>query len=152
MRRKVFRVATALPAGEALDRLAQLLHNWGVKVSRESGVVRSINTPIPLGNLDPRVYRNRYWIGVNPFSLITAIDMTVTVSGALTEISVSIDRLRAILVATAVMLMGSVIDINDAAPLGVKIALNAILLSGCAFLMRQAYVFPLEEIELKLSR
>jgi hypothetical protein len=97
MYRRVVQVFTVLPPGEALDRLDQLLNRWGVLVSREDGVVRSINTPLPLGTVDARLYSNGiYWVGINPFSLITAVDVSATVSGTETVISVSINRLRAV--------------------------------------------------------
>jgi hypothetical protein len=151
MRRRVFQVCTVLPPGEALDRLAQLLNRWGVLVSREDGVVRSINTPLPLGTMDPRLYSNGiYWVAINPFSLITAVDVSATVSGTETVISVSINRLRAVSQAIAAILFVIVLDMIVDAPFGAKIVMTVMVLGLSTLLTRLAYMLPLEEIERQL--
>lgn len=73
MRRKTFTVTTALPPKEALGRLVQLLETAGVKIEREEAGVRSIRTPIPMINVDPRLYSRRNWVGINPFAVHSAL-------------------------------------------------------------------------------
>src|SRR5438874_724151 len=94
MRRKSFTVTTTLPPDDALRRLVHLLEAAGVRVNREEGGVRSLRTPTPLISLDPRLYSRRNWVGINPFALLTAIEMRTTVSSSGTVVDVSIDRRR----------------------------------------------------------
>src|SRR6266481_3671116 len=97
MLRKTFTVATALPPNDALGRLVQLLETEGVKVAREENRVRSLRTPLPLLNVDPRLYSRRNWVGINPFALLTAIEAKANASSGGTIVDVSIDRRRIIL-------------------------------------------------------
>src|SRR5690348_398355 len=97
MRRKTFTVRTAFPPKEALSRLVKLLEAEGVKIEREEAGVRSLRTPIPLINVDPRLYSRRNWVGINPFALLTSFKMTLAASEGGSSIDVSIDRRRVVL-------------------------------------------------------
>lgn len=150
MRRKTFAVTTALPPGDALGRLVQLLETEGVKVGREGNTVRSLRTPIPLLNVDPRLYSRRNWVGINPFVLLTAIEMTTTASSSGTLINVSIDRRRVVLLLVLEALV--VFSIAVRAPLPATLAVAAALLGVCAVLLRWAHTLTRFEIEEQLQR
>lgn len=149
MRRKTFTVATTLLPKEALGRLIQLLETEGVKVAREENRVRSLRTPIPLLNVDPRLYSRRNWVGINPFALLTAVEMTTTASNDGTVVNVVIDRRRILLflVLEAVVILSIALK----APLLPTLALAAVLLGVCAALLRWTHTLTRSEIEHQLQ-
>lgn len=149
MRRKTFTVTTALPPDDALGRLAQLLEIEGVKINREQGGVRSLRTPIPLLNVDPRLYSRRNWVGINPFALLTAIEMRATASGGGgTVVNVSIDRRRVVLL----LILEAVVVLSLAfnAPLLATLVVAAVLLGICSALLRWAHTLTRFEIRQQL--
>ena len=149
MRRKSFTVSTALAPNDALGRLVQLLETGGAKVAREESRVRSLRTPIPLLNVDPRLYSRRNWVGINPFSLLTALEATTAASNNGTAVNVSIDRRRImlLLVLDAVL----VFAIALRAPWLPTLAIAAVLLGVSAALLRWAHTLTRSEIEHQLQ-
>jgi hypothetical protein len=148
MRRKVFTVITALPPGGAINRIVQLLEAGGVEVARERGGVRSVRTPIPLLNVEPRLYSNRNWVGINPFLLVTSVEITATVGSAGTVVKVSIDRLRVMLVAAFEALV--VLLISVSAPIFATAMIAGIMVLLCAIHLRWAHTLTRFEIEQQL--
>jgi hypothetical protein len=92
------------------------------------------------------VWSNRYWLGINPFSLISAIDITVTVSGAKTLISVSINRLRAVSISIAGILFLIIFDMAVSVPLVPRIAANVLALGWFGIGTRWAHALVFDEI------
>jgi hypothetical protein len=148
MRRKTFTVTTALPPKEALSRLCQLLEIEGVKVECDEAGVRSLRTPIPLINVDPRLYSRRNWVGINPFALLTGLRMTTTTGDDGALIDVSIDRRRVVLLLAVEALV--VLAMAFRAPLLATVAVAAVLLGVCAVLLRWSYTLTRTEIERQL--
>jgi hypothetical protein len=83
VRSVVFTMTTWLPAGEALDRLAGCCRR-AVESKDEGdrmrGTVHSSSVP-PVVNFDPRLCSNRHGRGINPFALLTEIELTVAANG-----------------------------------------------------------------------
>jgi hypothetical protein len=150
MRRKTFTVATALTPDDALGRLVQLLETEGVKVSREGNGVRSLRTPIPLLNVDARLYSRRNWVGINPFALLTAVELTTAASNGGTVVNVSIDRRRIMLLLVLEAVV--VLSIALKAPLLPTLAIAGILLGVCAALLSWTHTLTRSEIEHQLQR
>jgi hypothetical protein len=148
MRRKTFTVTTALPPKEALGRLVQLLETAGVRIEREEAGVRSIRTPIPMINVDPRLYSRRNWVGINPFALLTGLRMTTADRDGGASINVSIDRRRVLLLLAFEVLV--VLAIAFRAPPLATLVVAAVLLAVCAVLLRWAYSLTRTEIERQL--
>jgi hypothetical protein len=46
-------------------------------MEREGTVVRSLRAPLPLISVDPRLYSRMNWVGINPFSLLAGLRMTI---------------------------------------------------------------------------
>ena len=148
MRRKTFTVTTALPPDDALSRLAQLLEIEGVKVNREGGGVRSLRTPMPLLNVDSRLYSRRNWVGINPFVLLTAIEIRATASDGGTLLNVSVDRRRIVLL--LVLEAAVVLSLGLKAPLAPTLIVAAVLLSICSALLCWAHTLTRSEIRQQL--
>jgi len=148
MRRKTFTVTTALPPEDAIRRLAQLLETEGVKVNREQSGVRSLRTPIPLISVDPRLYSRRNWVGINPFALLTAIEMRATASSGGTVVDVSIDRRRIMLL--LVLEAAIVLSLAFKAPWLPTLIVAAVLLGICSALLRWAHTLTRSEIRQQL--
>ncbi|SRR6266404_9521186 len=149
MLRKTFTVATALPPNDALGRLVQLLETEGVKVAREENRVRSLRTPLPLLNVDPRLYSRRNWVGINPFALLTAIEAKANASSGGTIVDVSIDRRRIILLLVLEALVAIATAFN--APWLPALIVAAGLLGMCSVLLRWAHTLARSEIEHQLQ-
>jgi hypothetical protein len=150
VRKKVFTVTTALPPDSALDRLAQLLEAGGAEVCREGGVVRSVRTPTPVVNIDPRMYSDRNRVGINPFALLTAIEMSATESATGTVVNVSIDRTRVILI-WALFVCPPDLCIAASVPFGTAVAFAGMTLAVCAVALRWAHTLTRFEIEQQLE-
>jgi hypothetical protein len=148
MRRTAFTVITALPPGDAISRLVELLEAGGVEVAREESVLRSVRTPVPLLNVEPRLYSNRNWLGINPFVLVTSVEMRAAASANGTVVNVSIDRWRVILIwALAAFL---VLFSAFSAPFWATVSIAGIMLVLCALHLRWAHTLTRFEIEQQL--
>lgn len=149
MWRKTFTLTTSLPPNDALNRIVQLLEIAGVRIEREEAGLRSLRTPLPLINLDPRLYSRRNWVGINPFALLTGLSVTMAAgSSAGALIDVAIDRRRVMLLLAFEALI--VLSIAFRAPLPVTLAVAAVLLGFCAILLRWAHTLTRTEIERQL--
>lgn len=148
MRRKTFTVTTTLPLDDALRRLIRLLETEGVKVDRQESEIRSLSTPIPLLNLDPRLYSKRNWVGINPFALLTSVEMKATTGSSGTVINVSIDRRRIVMLLALEAIV--VLSIALKAPLLPTLILAAVLLGICSALFRWAHTLTRFEIRQQL--
>ena len=152
VRRIGFTVITRLRRDEALDRLAKLLEAGGAKdieIDRDRGMVRSSSMPFPVANVDPRWYSRRNGIGVNPFAILTAIELTAAARGLDTVVSVQIDRLRAILIAIAEILL--VLFIALSAPLWPTLAIAGVIFVLSALVMRLSRTLVQFEIKQQLQ-
>jgi hypothetical protein len=148
MRRKTFTVNTNLPPDDALRRLAQLLESEGVKIDREESGIRSLRTPIPLLNVDPRLYSRRNWVGINPFALLTSVEMKATANSSGTAINVLIDRRRIVMLLALEAIV--VFSIAFKAPLLPTLIIAVVLLGICCALLRWAHTLTRFEIRQQL--
>jgi hypothetical protein len=129
-----FRVATSLPPGEVLARLTKLFENAGVTAERDATRVWSLRTPMPLTNVDRRLYSRRNRIGINPFALITGVSASASATTQGSAVDVVIDRRRLVLLALLEALLA--ISIASQAPLAPSIAIFVVLFGICALLFR----------------
>jgi hypothetical protein len=76
MRRRAFRLKTGLAAEEAMARVGRLLEAEGVDARQEGETIWSVRTPNPPYHWHRRWYSRRNWVGINPFTLITGIEVS----------------------------------------------------------------------------
>lgn len=149
MMNKTFSVATDLAAEDALGRLTRLFEAGGVTVARQDNGLRSARTPVPLLNVDPRLYSRRNWVGINPFALVTSVEaITRAVSGG-TVIDVSIDRRRMVMLLIFEVVL--VLVIATRAPWGPTIGAAVFLLGVCLLLLRWSHTLLRQEIEREMK-
>lgn len=146
---KTFSVATNLSVDDTLSRLTRLFEAGGVTVTRENDGLRSVRTPVPLLNVDPRLYSRRNWVGINPFALITSVEASTTATGNGTVIDVSVDRRRLVLLLVFEVIV--VLLIAARAPLEATIAIAVMLPGVCLLLLRGSHTLLRREIEKEMK-
>ena len=149
MRRKTFKVVTALSAEQAMGRLLTLLDTEGVAHNPGTKSVRSLRTPIPLLSADPRMYSRRNWVGVNPFALVTAIEVNAVTTHDGTVMDVTVDRRRLLVLLAIEIWLVCLIALR--APLAVTIASAVFMLGACLVLLRWSHTLVKYEIEQQLQ-
>jgi hypothetical protein len=148
VRRKIFSVTTPLPPGEALRRLSELLESEGVEIRRDGDTIRSVYMPQPLTTFDPRGHSNRNGVGINPFALLWAVEMTVTEAAGGAMVSLSVDRLWLLGLSAFQGPVMTLVILH--APLGVKVAAVAIMTTIFAVLFRWTWTLTRFEMEAQL--
>jgi hypothetical protein len=149
MMNKAFSVATNLTVDDTLGRLTRLFEAGGVTLTRDNNALRSVRTPVPLVNVDPRLYSRRNWVGINPFALVTSVEASMTASGGGTLIDVSIDRRRLVLLLVFEVLI--VLSIATRAPVEATIAITLIMPGLCLLLLRWSHTLLRQEIEREMK-
>jgi hypothetical protein len=96
MMHKTYELVCRLPAQEALERIKGLLAKECVKYKAADLSVTSTQTPIVIAGFDPRLYSHTNWVGVNPFAVVSGVDVRCeSGDNGLTKVIVRIDRFRA---------------------------------------------------------
>lgn len=95
---KTYELICRLPAEEASDRIQKLLSKEGVEYGSANLSVASLRTPIAVLGVQPKLYSHNNWVGINPFTFISGINVQCeTEDNGLTKIIVRINRLRSFL-------------------------------------------------------
>jgi hypothetical protein len=93
---KTYELVSRLPAHEALERIKGLLTKACVKYRAADLSVTSTQTPIVVFGFDPRLYSRTNWVGLNPFTYVSGVEVRCeSVDNGLTKVIVRVNRLRA---------------------------------------------------------
>ena len=116
----------------ALARIGALLSYQGVDyVSTDSELI-SKSTPLAVFNFQSIGYTRRSWVGLNPFAYVSAVRVTCLESSGHTEITVHIDRTRAVLYALVWASVGLVAASQMPLRLGVPFMVAIIIIAWFA--------------------
>jgi hypothetical protein len=97
---KTYNLVCQLPAQTASERIEGLLSKEGVKYRAADLSIASIRTPIAVLSIQPKLYSQSNWVGLNPFVYISRVDVLLKPrDGGVTGVTVRVDRLRAFLFA-----------------------------------------------------
>jgi hypothetical protein len=95
---KTYEIICRASAQEASDRVRQLLSDEGVKYQSADFTITSLKTPMAVLGIQPNLYSQRNWVGINPFIFISGISVHCeTKSKGLTTVTVRVNRIRSFL-------------------------------------------------------
>ena len=96
---KTYEFVCQLPAQEASERIEGLLSEEGVKYRAANLAIASTRTPTAVLGIQPKLYSHSNWIGLNPFTFVSGVDVRCEPPGdsEVTKITVGVNRLRAFL-------------------------------------------------------
>lgn len=98
MRHKTYILSSRLSAEAAIARIGKLLAKEGVRYRTEGLTICSISTPIALLSFQRILYSDRNWVGLNPFTFISRVDVLCRLDkSGLTEIVVQVNKFRTFL-------------------------------------------------------
>ena len=96
MMNRSYRILCSLPAPTAFERVKRLLSIEGVRYTFADLSLRSTYTPILLLNVQPVGYTRKNWVGINPFTSVSSVEVRCEPKDDTTTIvAVDIDRRRA---------------------------------------------------------
>lgn len=126
---RFYRVVSNVEAEAALDRVKDLLTAEGVSFEQVGPTVRSTRTPIIILGIQPKLYSRRNWVGLNPFIFVSGVTIGTKVpDNKGTVVEISINRLRAYLLAMLWTILGFFVGKELPQPVG------ALLFFGIALL------------------
>ena len=97
---KTYGLTCRLPAREASQRIAALLSKEGVKYRTGELFIASTRTPTVLLSIQPRLYSQGNWVGLNPFAYVSGVDVLLKPGDeGVTRVTVRVNRSRAALFA-----------------------------------------------------
>jgi hypothetical protein len=95
---KTYELICQLSPQEASDRIQSLLSKEGVEYGSADLTVTSLRTPIAVLGIQPKLYSHSNWVGINPFTFISGIDVRCEAEdNGLTKVTVRVNRLRSFL-------------------------------------------------------
>ena len=95
---KTYEIFCQLPADAAAKRIEALLYKEGVKCRVSDLSITSVRTPIAVLGIQPRLYSHSNWVGLNPFTFVSGVDVRCKQGDdGLTKVTISVNRLRALL-------------------------------------------------------
>ncbi len=98
MKDKTYILSSHLSADAATARIGDLLTKAGVQYRTEGPAISSTRTPIALGSFDRTTFSETNWVGLNPFTLISGVNVRCQLDkSGLTEIMVQVNRGRTFL-------------------------------------------------------
>ena len=98
MMHKTYELVSQLPAQQTSERIAGLLSKEGVKYRASDLSIASTQTPIILLSIQPKLYSHSNWVGLNPFTFVSGVDVRCDQGNSgLTRVTVRVNRLRAFL-------------------------------------------------------
>jgi hypothetical protein len=98
MKHKTYILSSRLSAETTITRIGELLAKEGVQYRAEGLSIFSISTPIALLSLQRTLYSDRNWVGLNPFTFISGVDVRCQLDeSGLTEIIVQVNKARTFL-------------------------------------------------------
>jgi hypothetical protein len=93
---KTYELVCQLPAHAALERIEALLSKEGVKYRAANLSVASTQTPIAVLGIQPQLYSHKNWVGLNPFTFVSSVDVRCESSDhGSTKVIVRVNRVRA---------------------------------------------------------
>ena len=96
---RTYVLTSGLEPSEVLRRAGALLSSDGVNYTSGQLSIASTNTPLAILGTDRRLYTRRNWLGINPFTHVSALSLTCERAGDKTKVIVRVDRTRAFLFA-----------------------------------------------------
>jgi hypothetical protein len=93
---RTYILTSPLTPQEALRRAAALLASEGVRYTTTSLSIVSTTTPFAIAGFQRRLYTRRNWLGINPFTHASAVNLTCERTGDGTSVTLEVDRTRAI--------------------------------------------------------
>jgi hypothetical protein len=96
---RTYVLRSSLEPSEVLRRAGNLLPSEGVGFTSQPLSIVSTSTPFAVLGFQRRLYTRRNWLGINPFTHISALDVTCDRAGDTTNVTLRIDRTRAFLFA-----------------------------------------------------
>src|SRR5712692_2082096 len=98
---KTYEFVCRLPVHVALERIKGLLTKECVKYRAADLSVTSTQTPIVFFNFDPRGFSRSNWVGVNPFTYVSSVDVRCQAGdNGLTKVIVCVNRFRTFFLGT----------------------------------------------------
>jgi hypothetical protein len=98
MKYKIYLLKSPLSAKQAVERVKDLLKREGVQHRTEGLSIVSISTPIAVLSFQRVLYSKRNWVGLNPFTFISGVDVRCRPDkSGLTEVTVQVNRFRTFL-------------------------------------------------------
>jgi len=98
MKHKTYILRSGLSAEAVIARVGKLLAKEGVQFRAEGFSIYSISTPIVILSLQRILYSDRNWVGLNPFTFISGIDVLCRLDKTgLTEIVIHVNKFRTFL-------------------------------------------------------
>jgi hypothetical protein len=95
---KTYELVCQLPSQAVSDRIASLLDREGVTYCAANLSLTSVSTPIVVLGIQPKLYSQANWVGINPFTAISGIEVRCESEGAAsTKVIVRVNRRRAFL-------------------------------------------------------
>src|SRR5215831_11597848 len=93
---KTYELVCKLPAQAVLERIKGLLSEELVKYRADNLSVTSTQIPIVVFGFDPRRFSHANWIGINPFTNVSGVEVRCEATdNGLTKVIVCVNRLRA---------------------------------------------------------
>jgi len=94
---RTYFLASPLEPSEILRRAGALLSSEGVTFTSTPLGIVATRTPFVVLGVDPRLYTRKNWLGINPFTHVSGLDVTCERVDRTTNVIVRIDRTRALL-------------------------------------------------------
>jgi hypothetical protein len=130
MKPKTFTINSRLSAETTVARVGDLLAKEGVQYRVEGLSILSISTPIALLTFQRTLYSNRNWVGLNPFTFISGVDVRCSDKGGLTEVIVQVNNVRTFLWVAFWVLSSALAASGMPKPDGI-ILFSAVSLAAC---------------------
>lgn len=95
---KTYEFHCHMPADSAIELVKGLFSSEGVEYNTSNLSVRSVRTPIAVLGIQPVMYSNNNWVGLNPFAFVGGVEVNCAqVASGLTSVTLRINRLRGFL-------------------------------------------------------
>lgn len=117
---KTYELESMLSAQAAAERIEGLLSKEGVRYKVGNLSLASTRTPIALLPIQPKLYSRSNWVGVNPFTFVSGVDVCFEPhrDGG-TRVTILVNRLRAFLYASLGIAVGLMVAVALPEPAGV---------------------------------
>jgi hypothetical protein len=96
---RTYLLTSPLEPSEVLRRVEKLLSSEGVSYKSNATTLVSTGTPLAVLGIQGRLYTRRNWLGINPFTHVSKLQLTCESRDGRTNLILQIDRTRAVLFA-----------------------------------------------------
>ena len=115
MKHKTDMLSSRLSAEAAIARIGKLLAKEGVQYRTEGLSISSVSTPIALLSFDRTLYSDRNWVGLNPFTFISGVNVRCQpAESGLTDVVVQVNRDRTFLYLAACVCISGLASVGMA--------------------------------------